>query len=126
MVVTGSVTVEPFLRVYVTSASTIVAVGVCHSATSECDTPSMPEQKPAHVSRTASRPITASAFPKRNETSSARWSAKRSGSIESMSANSVLRDGMRISSEQSEVAKTDCKVHDLFVGSHVGDEEETL
>src|SRR3954447_3353567 len=58
--------------------------------------PSRPSQNPAHASRTASRPWTGSALPKRIVTSSARWRVKRSGSIESMSANSCDRSGMAV------------------------------
>src|SRR5690349_4608033 len=45
----------------------------------------MPSQNPAHTSRTLSRPTTVSALPKVKRTSSERWRANASGSIESMS-----------------------------------------
>src|SRR4051794_30335997 len=50
-------------------------------------TPSSVSQKEAQASRTASRPCTGGALPKRIVASGERCCAKRSGSIESMSAN---------------------------------------
>src|SRR3954447_6503747 len=67
----------------------MVAGPLFHCSTTSWLTPAIASQKPPQVSRTASRPVTGSELPKRKDTSSDRWRAKRSGSIESMSSNSV-------------------------------------
>jgi len=56
----------------------------------------MPSQNSAQVSRQACRPSIGGALPKRIAAPSARCAAKRSGSIESMSSNSVLGTHMCI------------------------------
>ena len=57
MVTTGTVAVLPSLRVYVTLDSAIVAEPDSHCSTISWLTPSTVSQKPAHTSRTASRPM---------------------------------------------------------------------
>src|SRR3954453_12754573 len=64
----------------------MVASPASHCSTMSWWTPSTVSQKDAHASRIASRPRTSGALPKRIVASGERCCAKRSGSIESMSA----------------------------------------
>src|ERR1700729_3057455 len=82
----GTVTVLPSWRRYSTSICAMTVSPDSNTFLMWWVRPSIVEKKPATASRTAARPGTGSAFPKRNVTSGVRWATNLSGSNASMSA----------------------------------------
>src|ERR687892_240995 len=103
----GTVTVFPSSRRYSTSACTMVVAPNSHTFLMWWVRPSIVEKKPVTASRTASRPVTGSALPKRKTTSGVRWVMNLSGLRASMSEKTLatslamtglLREGLVMSS----------------------------
>src|SRR5919106_2315020 len=103
----GTVTVFPSSRRYSTSACTMVVAPNSHTFLMWWVRPSIVEKKPVTASRTASRPVTGSALPKRKTTSGVRWVTNLSGLKASMSEKTLatslamtglLREGLVMSS----------------------------
>src|SRR3984957_1811943 len=82
----GTVTDLPSLRRYSTSICAMTVSPDSYTFRMWWVSPSMAEKKPATASRTAARPVTGSAFAKRNFASGVRRATNLSGSNASMSA----------------------------------------